>query len=160
MTLRRLSALAILPSLLLTVGLGGCAGGGAAKTTGPALSPRETVSTFLQAAADSNLARMANLWGTSRGPAAQTRTPADWEKRIFIMQAYLRGTTHRIVAEDHGSSADQRILQVQLRRDGCEYMVPFTATRSNLGWVVSNFDLHGAGVPGRPCTDRAQEPAQ
>jgi hypothetical protein len=135
-----------------------CSSRAPAAAAGPADTPRATVSEFLQAAADSNLTRMAELWGTSRGPASKTRQPDGWERRIVIMQAYLRGTTHRVVAENRGANDSQRIVHVELRREECAFMVPFTTVRSNGRWLVGAFDLGVAGVPGRPgCGERPSE---
>lgn len=143
-------------ALGLALGPVACSAPGAAGASAtPASSPKETVDAFLKAAADSNLAGMAERWGTAKGAAARTGQPSDWERRVLVMQAYLRGTTHRIVAEDKGESDNQRIVQVQIHREECAYMVPFTTIRSNRdGWLVYRFDLRAAGAPGRPCDDK------
>jgi hypothetical protein len=142
-------------ALAATLALAACGGTPATSQTAPLASPRETVNAFLGAAADSNLARMGALWGTARGAAARTGQPQDWERRVMVMQTYLRGTTHQIVAEDKGSSENQRIVQVKIRREDCEYMVPFTTVRDNQGgWLVNSFDVRAAGAPGRPCNDQ------
>ena len=150
-----------LVALLLAIApLAACAGGGAGEAR-PAASARETVDAFLQAAADSNLTRMSQLWGTVRGPARTTGQPTDYEKRIFVMQTYLRGSTHRVVADNPGATEAQRLVHVQIRRADCVYMVPFTAVRSNSGiWVVNSFDLDILGTPGRPCEGNQSQPGQ
>jgi hypothetical protein len=144
-------------ALVSSLALAACGGGARATTTttAPVASPRETVSAFLAAAADSNLARMGALWGTARGAAARTGQPQDWERRVYVMQTYLRNTTHQIVAEDKGLADNQRIVQVKIRREDCEYMVPFTTIRDNQGgWLVNAFDVRSAGAPGRPCNEQ------
>ncbi|HEU4699477.1 MAG TPA: hypothetical protein VFS40_09875 [Gemmatimonadales bacterium] len=159
---RRLASALVLASGL-ALGAAGCGASAAAgaSATSPAASPKETVSAFLQAVADSNLTRMATLWGTEKGAATRTGQPADWERRVLIMQAYLRGTTHKIVAEDKGETDNQRIVHVQIRREDCAYMVPFTTIRSNRdGWLVYRFDLRAAGAPGRPCDDQGVQAQQ
>jgi hypothetical protein len=142
-------------ALVATLALAACGGARATSQAAPVASPRETVNAFLSAAADSNLARMGALWGTTRGAAARTGQPEDWERRVMIMQTYLRNTTHQIIAEDRGSSESQRIVQVKIRREDCEYMVPFTTIRDNQGgWLVNSFDVRAAGAPGRPCNEQ------
>ena len=56
----------------------------------------------MQAVADSNLQKMARLWGTSAGPAAKTNQPPDYERRIVVMQAYLRNDDYRIIVRRSG----------------------------------------------------------
>jgi len=124
----------------------------------------------MQAAADSNLARMAELWGTRAGPASKTKDPPDYERRLVIMQAYLSGAPYRLVpgaaaqvepAGGGGASdklptpaddATARQVVVQLERPGCLKFVPFTVVKSaDNAWVVNQVDLAAAGHPKRPC---------
>ncbi len=105
----------------------------------------------MQAVADSNLAKMAGLWGTANGPASRTGQPSDWERRIAIMQAYLRSDGFRVTS-DVPESTDRRALQVEIRRQTCTWSVPFIAVRTNAGsWLVNQVDLTAAGNPARPC---------
>jgi hypothetical protein len=131
----------------------------------------------MQAAADSNLTRMAQLWGTRAGPAAKTGQPSDYERRITIMQFYLSGSPYRIVpggaaeveppaggaatgsaAKDKpaGPGADAtntRQIVVQLDRQGCAKYVPFVVIKAvDNTWLVNQVDLAAAGHPKRPCT--------
>ena len=53
-------------------------GRAAASRFAPAGSAAATVKSFMQAVADSNLAKMASLWGTASGPASKTNQPPDW----------------------------------------------------------------------------------
>jgi hypothetical protein len=72
----------------------GCGGGGSPASPAPgnsADSPETAVKNFMQAIADSNITRMTQLWGTAKGPAAETKKPDDYEKRMVITQLYLRG---------------------------------------------------------------------
>lgn len=132
-------------------------GGGGTQGVSPAASARETVGQFLQAAADSNETRMAQLWGSSSGPAATTRQPADWERRIAIMRAYLQGTTHRILTESAGPGSGRHTVQVELARGSCTYVVPIVAARTGSGWVVNDINLDLVGTPGRDCGQPAAE---
>ncbi|MGH7500080.1 MAG: hypothetical protein ACREL3_14670, partial [Gemmatimonadales bacterium] len=76
-------------------------GGGAAKPAEvhPANSPSAAVTGFLLAVSDSNLTKMASLWGTAAGPSSRTRQPSDYERRIAVMQAYLRHDDSRILTD-------------------------------------------------------------
>jgi hypothetical protein len=141
-------------SLVATVLL--VAGGGvttaSAQTTTAQAESEAAVQGFLRAVADSNTDKMADLWGTSKGPASATHQPSDYERRILIMQAYLKGADYRIISNARdGSSNDRRVLQVEMTRRGCDKIVPFTSTRSKKGWVVSAIDLDLLGSPGRQC---------
>jgi len=70
-------------SLLGTVlAVAACGGGGAASQPAPVPSAEAAVRSFFQAVADSNIARMATLWGTEKGSAASTGQPPDYEKRL------------------------------------------------------------------------------
>jgi hypothetical protein len=138
--------------LVLAVVLAACGGGSAPSTVAPTTSARGAVDGFMQAVADSNLTRMAELWGTSAGPASRTRQPADWERRIAIMQAYLQNESHRVVSDAAAGSEARRAVQVELRRQLCTWLVPFTAIRLGDGnWIVTQVDLTAAGNPARPC---------
>ena len=132
--------------------LAACGGGTPPSTAAaPAASAERTVQGFLRAVADSNLTKMAQLWGSAKGPAATTREPADYERRIVIMQAFLRGAEYRIMSNDPAPEAGQRILQVELKREHCDKIVPFTVLQAGNTWLVNKVDLSAAGSPGRAC---------
>jgi hypothetical protein len=77
-------------TFVLLLALAACGGGpGPTASAGPAPTPEQAVRSFMQAAADSNLTRMAQLWGTRAGSAAKTGQPPDYQRRIAIMQFYL-----------------------------------------------------------------------
>ena len=150
--------------------LAACGGGpGASGSAGPAPSPELAVRSFMQAAADSNLTRMAELWGTQAGPASKTKQPPDYERRLVIMQAYLSGAPYRLVPggaaqiEPAGGGAPDMPpapahaapphVVGKRGRPGCLKFVPFTVVRSaDNAWVVNQVDLAAAGHPKRPCT--------
>jgi len=126
-------------------------------TSGPAASAEVAVQEFMRAVADSNLERMSSLWGSPGGPASRTREPADYERRIVIMQAYLRDSPFRILSNlQDGSNPARRILQVELQRDRCTKLVPFTVVRSSSGWLVNSIDLALLGSPGANCDPDAK----
>jgi hypothetical protein len=109
----------------------------------------------MQAVADSNLAKMAALWGTANGPASKTGQPPDYQRRIAIMRAYLRNDSFRLTS-DHPETPDRRALRVQIKRQACEWTVPFVAVKASDGsWLVTQVDLAAAGNPARPCQEGA-----
>jgi hypothetical protein len=135
-----------------------CGGGGSGSAAvHPSNTAAAAVESFLQAVADSNVDRMAALWGTARGPAATTHMPSDYERRIVIMQHYLRHETARVVSDAPEGSENRHALQVELRRQLCTWVVPFVAIKSAEGtWIVNQVDLAAAGNPARPCEPGAQ----
>jgi hypothetical protein len=111
----------------------------------------------MQAVADSNVEKMAMLWGTASGPAAKTNQPPDWQRRVAVMQAYLRNHSFRIVSDTPEADQTRRALQVEIRRDTCTWSVPFVAIKSRDGtWLVTQVDLAAAGNPARPCSEEAE----
>src|SRR5437667_8091010 len=99
--------------LLSAVLLGSACGGNVSSAPAePVGSSTQVITDFLRAARDSNLTRMAELWGTARGPASQTR-PDGYEKRLAVMQVYLRGDSTRVVS-DEAVPGDQNQRRIQL----------------------------------------------
>ena len=150
--------------------LAACGGPAASGSAGPAPSAEQAVRSFMQAAADSNLSRMAELWGTQAGPAAKTGQPPDYLRRLTIMQVYLSGAPYRLVpgaaaqiVPAGGDSAGRlpgpgdeattsRQVVVQVERVGCTKFVPFMVVKAaDNSWVVNQVDLAAAGLPKRPC---------
>lgn len=110
----------------------------------------------MQAVADSNVVKMANLWGTAIGPAAKTNQPPDWQRRVAIMQAYLRSESFRITSDVPEADEGRRGLLVEIKRKTCTWTVPFTAIKTRDGsWIVTQVDLAAAGNPARPCDEGA-----
>jgi hypothetical protein len=129
-------------------------GGGTAPVQ-PSNSAAAAVKGFMQAVADSNLSKMASLWGTANGPASKTGQPQDYERRIAIMQAYLRNDSFRLTS-DVAESADRRAVRVEIKRQECTWSVPFVAIQtSDRSWLVNQVDLTAAGNPARPCVEGA-----
>ena len=127
---------------------------------GPVGAPAAVASKFMQAIADSNLAQLGELWGTSAGSAATTGKPANWPQRLTVIHAYLRGGSHRILGEGLGlDRSGRRQIMVELSREGCVKTVPFTMVLTKGGsWLVNAIDLNAAGVPGRSCAAAQQPP--
>jgi hypothetical protein len=116
-------------------------------------TPEAAVNAFMKAVSDSNLTRMTQLWGTSEGSAAVTRKPADFQKRIYVTYAFLKGGTYRISAtEPSPGEKDRRYMILEFTRGDCNKAVPITAVKTkNEGWIVNSLDLSQVGVPGRSC---------
>jgi len=132
-----------------------CGGSSGPKSaaTAPVVSSAQAVRMFMQAAADSNLTRMGELWGSDGGPAAQTGNPSDYEKRLFIMQTYLRGDSIQVVSDMAvpGDNSHRRVT-IALYRRSCPKQIPMTLVRTKAGgWIVNSVDLNAAGNPARPC---------
>lgn len=135
---------------LLLLGCGGAAAGPG--EVQPANSASAAVTGFLQAVSDSNLARMASLWGSAAGPSSRTRQPPDYERRVAIMQAYLRHDDSRILTDTPAAIPTRHAIQAQLRRSACTWTVPFEVIQlSNGTWIVNSVDVAAAGNPSRPC---------
>jgi hypothetical protein len=137
--------------------LAACGGGTSAQNpTQPVSTASEAVRGFMQAVADSNLDKMASLWGTANGPASKTNVPPDYRRRIAVMQAYLRNGSFRITSDQPQATENRRAIQVELKRDTCTWSVPFVAIKTVNGtWLVNQVDLAAAGNPARPCVDPA-----
>ena len=139
--------------------LAACGAGGArAPQVNPASTASAAVQSFMKAVADSNLAAMAGLWGTSKGPASRTRQPADYERRIVVMQSYLSHDDFRLVGDTPEGSEGRHTVQVQIRRGACTWTLPFRVIQlANRSWIVNQVDLTGAGNPARPCDSAAPD---
>ena len=141
----------------------GCGGGGSAASPAPAStsdSPEAAVKNFMQAIADSNITRMSQLWGTAKGPAAETRKPDDYEKRMVITQLYLRGAPYRIIRIDPITDDQaKKLVTVDLNRGECTKTVPITVVNTGKDWIVNQIDLNLAGTPVRPCEAGVPEDA-
>lgn len=134
----------------------GGAGGGSARPEG---SSSQAATAFMRAAADSNLSRMAELWGTSKGPVSRTH-PDNYEKRLVVMQAYLRGDSARVVSDVSVSGDDQRrSLSIALYRGTCVKQIPAVMVRAREGWIVYSIDISAAGNPALPCGPGGAPPA-
>jgi hypothetical protein len=129
----------------------GGGGGGGEPAISPSASSIQAVQAFMQAARDSNMKRMAELYGTDRGPGT-SRSPDLLERRLIVIQAYLRGDSSRVVSDvSMPRDANRRRLLVSLFRQGCAKQVAIVTIRAKSGWIVNSVDLASAGNPARPC---------
>lgn len=139
--------------LVSAVALAACSHGTGAPHPTPVPSAEGAIREFLAAASDSNIARMANVWGNSSGPAAVTGQPPKWEERLKVVQIYLRGGNWTVVDnKPQQGSTDRRDVLMQFTRGTCVKSVPFVAVKSSGGgWVVESVDVTAAGNPVTPC---------
>lgn len=96
----------------------------------------------------SDLGRMAELWGTERGPSAITNpnTPEMRQRQLTIMQRVLASDQHRVLGVDAAMSGPGRtVLNVELVRNSNRVTVPFTLVAARTGgWLVSAIGLDAA----------------
>lgn len=133
--------------------LAACGGGTGTQAAAPLPSAEAAVREFVAAATDSNIARMGQAWGTANGAAAVTGQPAQWEQRLRVVQAYLRGGTWRVLTSTQGTGAEgTRIVTMQFTRGTCVKSIPFGTVRTSRGgWLVNEVDVTAAGNPVNPC---------
>src|SRR3954453_17168112 len=147
-------------SFVVSVVLAACGGGlgtSSPATPGPVTSARGAVEQFMEAVADSNVQEMGMVGAPSAGPAGKTNQPPDWERRIVVMQAYLRNEGTAIT----GDAAEYPALpqvQVELRRQLCTKTVPFTVLKLADGsWLVNQVALPSAGSPTKSCLPGSEQ---
>lgn len=104
-------------------------------------SASAAVQQFIQAAADSNLVLMSQLWGSDDGSAHETGKPGDFQKRMVIMQAMLRGAKSRTLGEVATREEHRVSVTTELAKGKCKVVIAVIAVDSDDGWLVSNFDL-------------------
>jgi hypothetical protein len=115
------------------------------------------VEEFMRAASDSNLTRMAQLFGTDRGSAARTNQPSDFARRMVVMQAALGGITVRALGETATEDRDRKLVTTEFVRGNCRVTAPVRAVKAREGWLVLGFDYSQVwdGV-NKPCEGTAR----
>jgi len=110
------------------------------------------VEEFIRAAADSNLVRMSELFGTEKGSARRTGKPEDYEKRMVIMQAMMGRTEVRALTEVATAKRGEVVVTTEVAKGNCKVVVPVTTVQARDGWLVHSFDLPAIwdGI-NRPC---------
>jgi hypothetical protein len=139
----------ILSLLVLSAACGG------PKTTAPIpQSMNESVAQFLAAVKANDQKRMGQLWGTERGPAAQTMNADVLRQRITVIQKYLDHTGYRIIEGPLlvPGRDDLRTYRVELQRTNCNQVLPIDVVRARSGgWLVYDVHLESAGSPAGRC---------
>jgi hypothetical protein len=114
-------------------------------------SPADAVTQFMHAISDSNLTRVAQLFGNGDGPVSRTHNPKDYEKRIVTMQLFLRHVQAKTLGEVPAEKGKGRTVTTQLSHGNCRVTVPVDVVQTREGWVVNKFDLDRASQVNRPC---------
>jgi len=115
-------------------------------------SINESVSQFLAAVKANDQKRMGELWGTERGPVANSMNAAVLRQRVTVIQKYLDHSGYRIIegpllVPGHDNL---RTYRVELQRGGCNQVLPIDVVRTRSGgWLVYDVHLESAGSPGR-----------
>jgi hypothetical protein len=139
----------ILSLLVLSAACGG------PKTAAPIpQSMNESVAQFLAAVKANDQKRMGQLWGTERGPAAQTMNGDVLRQRIAVIQKYLDHTGYRIIEGPLlvPGRDDLRTYRIELQRSNCNQVLPIDVVRTRSGgWLVYDVHLESAGSPAGRC---------
>jgi hypothetical protein len=118
-------------------------------------TPETSVQAFLAAARGGDVQQMAHYWGGPDGPAARTRKPAFWERRIEVIQKYLENDSASVATVGTVSGQPGQVLvTMRIYRAKCRTLVPFATGKWKDLWLVQNVDLSAAGNPARPCDDQ------
>jgi hypothetical protein len=126
-----------------------CSGQGVRVSEPAPAAPEAAVTAFLAAVNSNDVARMAQLWGTDRGPSPVViRNTRERERRLAVMQQVLWHDAFRFVAAPSDQIAPapgRRILTVELTRGERRVSVPFTVVgRRAGGWIVEDIGLEAA----------------
>ncbi len=123
----------------------------------PNRSPETTVKAFLAAARDTNLTLMASYWGGSSGPAATSKQPPDYEKRIRVLQKYLVSDSAKVASlgtvDGH---PDQIMVRMRMFVGNCQNSVPFIVGKWKDQYIINDVDITMTATPGRPCDDTGE----
>lgn len=114
-------------------------------------TPAAAVEEFMRAVADSNLTRMAQLFGNAKGAAARTHQPKDYEKRMVIIQALLHGVQAQALGDVPSSKSGMRSVTSRLSHNGCRVTITVNAVKAQEGWLVHDFDAVEASRINQPC---------
>lgn len=117
-------------------------------------TPETSVRAFLDAVRQNSLSGMSDLWGSSRGRAADRMDETELRKRLTVIQVYLTHESYEIIPDTdpvRRGVGDRRIVRVRLQRFNCRPVVPFTLERWRTGWLVADIDLAAIGNPTSRC---------
>lgn len=108
----------------------------------------------MEAVKAEDLVGMSRLWGTRDGPIANKLDPVNAQRRLQLMQIYLKHDSYTVALDDGQVFANnEREVHylVTLARQNCRPRVPFKLVRARTGWMVENVNIAEAGNPARPC---------
>lgn len=116
-----------------------------APAAGPgAPAPSAAVERFLRLAQEKNYTEMGWVFGTEKGPAAQTHAPAQLEKQMYALASVLQHDRYEIRGESPvpGRGAGAVQYRVAIFRGASERVAPFTVVRGPGGrWFVEVIDV-------------------
>lgn len=126
-----------------------CSGQGVRVSEPAPAAPEAAVTAFLAAVNSNDVARMAQLWGTDRGPSRVViRNTQERERRLVVMQRVLLHDAFQFLATPSDQVAPapgRRILTVELTRGDRRVTVPFTVVGQRAGgWIVEDIGLEAA----------------
>jgi hypothetical protein len=117
-------------------------------------SMNDALTQFFTAVKGNDLTRMGELWGTDRGPAAESMKPDVLHRRLTVIQKYLENVGYRVIegpltVPGHD---DERTYRIELQRANCNQVLPIDLIRTRSGgWLVYDVHLETAGNPVGPC---------
>jgi hypothetical protein len=119
-------------------------------------SMNESVTQFLAAVKANDLKRMGELWGTERGPAANSMNAGVLQQRVTVIQKYLDHTGYRVIEGPLvvPGREELRTFRVELQRTNCNQVLPIDVVRTRSGgWLVYDVHLETVSSPGRGCPE-------
>jgi len=143
--------------VVLLAALTACSNGQGPETPVPQ-SMNESVAQFLAAVKANDLKRMGELWGTERGPAAQSMNGEVLRQRLTVIQKYLDHTGYRVIEGPLLVPGHQelRTYRVELQRASCNQVMPMDLIKTHSGgWLVYDVHLEAAGSPAGRCQPAA-----
>ena len=105
-------------------------------------SPREALAKFMESAKTQNLEAMADIWGTSAGPARSTLSRERWEQSEVVMMGCLKHDSYRVLGEAPAAGGE-RVLAAELKYADLTKTTNFMVTRGPAErWYVREFDIN------------------
>lgn len=141
-------------TVLVVLGATACGGGSQRPGAAAPQSMQETVTQFLAAVKANNLARMGQLWGTAKGPAAASMDATELSQRLQVIQRYWTHAGARVVEGPIAVPGNERMrrFRIELQRANCARVVPLDVIQTRSGaWVVFDVHLEAVGNPMLAC---------
>lgn len=140
--------------------LAGACGGKQSAAPAPQ-TMQETVTKFLAAVKDSNIAQMGRLWGDQRGPAVGWMEPVTLSQYLMTIHKYWTHLGSRIIEGPLEFPGNQRMrtFRIELQRSNCTRVVPLDVVQTNAGgWLVKDVHLEAVGNPRVACAPPGTRP--
>lgn len=132
--------------------LAACGGGGARPAVTPsgtvvqATAPASAVEQFIGYARQGKFTEMGYLFGTARGPLAESQAPERVARRMQAIASALRNESYSLNAVvNTPGRPEARTILVELRQGRNRRQVPFTVVQGPGGtWLVEVVDMQAA----------------